>query len=524
MASPNSPPPEDPGTPSAKLSPRINEQLRRAVEQVPDFAVFAQEPDGRISSWNAGAERLFGYTPAEALGRNGRLLFTPEDQANGQSELELERAAQTGRAEDERWHRRKDGSRLYLSGVTTAVRDDQGQLLGFVKMARDLTERQRLEEALQAGDRRKDEFLAMLAHELRNPLASATGALALLDEAGAAPEARAWALEALKRQTGQLARLVEDLLDVSRIQSGKIQLRKVRLDAAEVLDRAVQAAQLLAEARGHDLRRDYPHGVLTMEADPARLEQVLANLLTNAAKFTDPGGRIELTGRRDGDWVELVVRDNGIGMVPERIPMLFGLFVQSDRAVERSKGGLGVGLSIARKLVELHGGTLSARSDGPGRGSAFTVRLPVAACARGSGGRSGAEPPEPRPRDGRAKVLVVEDNRDLAMGLRLLLELKGYVVQVAHDGLEALEAARRFRPAAVLADLGLPGMDGYELAERLRTEPWGAEALLVALSGYGREEDRRRALAAGFDRHLTKPVDPRAIEALLARVTESETE
>ncbi|HEY0792644.1 MAG TPA: ATP-binding protein [Chthoniobacterales bacterium] len=503
------------------LSPRIEEQLRQAVEQVPDFAVFAQEPDGCVSSWNAGAERLFGYTPAEIVGRNVRILFTSEDQASGQAEAELAQAAETGRAEDERWHRRKDGSRLYLSGVTTAVRDDQGQLLGFVKMARDLTERQRLEEALQATDRRKDEFLAMLAHELRNPLASATGALALLDEAGAAPEARAWALEALKRQTGQLTQLVDDLLDVSRIQSGKIRLRKVRLDAAEVLDRAAQAVQLLAEARGHDLRRDYPHGVLTMEADPARLEQVLANLLTNAVKFTDPGGRIELIGRHDGNWVEIMVRDNGTGMVPERIPTLFGLFVQSDCAIARSQGGLGVGLSIALRLVELHSGTLSARSEGLGRGSAFTVRLPAAASSRDLRGPSRepsrTESAGPGPAHGRAKVLVVEDNRDLAMGLRLLLELKGYVVQVAHDGLEALEAARRFRPAAVLADLGLPGMDGYELAKRLRTEPWGAGALLVALSGYGREEDRQRALAAGFDRHLTKPVDPRVIEAVLAR-------
>jgi CheY-like chemotaxis protein/two-component sensor histidine kinase len=333
-------------------------------------------------------------------------------------------------------------------------------------------------------------------------------------------------LQALGRQLGQLSRLIEDLLEVSRLTRGRIRLRKSRLDAAEVLDRAAQAVQLLARGRGHELRPEYPRGRLWVEADPARLEQVLANLLTNAVKFTGPGGRIELLGRREGEWIELAVRDNGMGMLPERIPALFELFVQSERGAARSEGGLGVGLSIARRLVELHGGTLSARSEGPGRGSEFTVRLPAAAPAaeggRGPGERSpAAEAPGRLLSDGRPKVLVVEDNPDAATGLRLFLELKGYAVEVAHEGWAALEAARAFRPAVVLADLGLPGLDGYGLAARLRAEPWGAGVVLVAVSGYGREEDRRRALAAGFDRHLTKPVAPQALETLLARFTET---
>jgi PAS domain S-box-containing protein len=527
---PSEPPAPDqdpPGrAPDAEPAARVEDQLRQAIEQVPDFAVFALDPAGRVSSWNAGAQRLFGYAPAEILGCNGRVLFTPEDQAAGRSEQELARAAETGRAEDERWHQRQDGSRLYLSGVTTAVRGDDGQLLGFVKIARDLTQRQRLEEALEEANRRKDEFLAMLAHELRNPLASAVSALGLLEAGGAGAEARAWALQALGRQLGQLSRLVDDLLEVSRVTGGRIRLLKARLDAAEVLDRALQAVALLARGRGHELRPQYPRGALFVEADPARLEQVLANLLTNAIKFTAPGGRIELLGRRAGDWVELVVRDNGMGMAPERIPALFELFVQGERGAARSEGGLGVGLSIARRLAELHGGTINARSEGPGRGSEFTVRLPAAAPAADGGSGPGerspaAEAPGPLPTDGRPKVLVVEDNPDAATGLRLFLELKGYAVEVAHEGWAALEAARAFRPAVVLADLGLPGLDGYGLAARLRAEPWGAGVVLVAVSGYGREEDRRRALAAGFDRHLTKPVPPQALETLLARFTET---
>jgi signal transduction histidine kinase/CheY-like chemotaxis protein len=377
---------------------------------------------------------------------------------------------------------------------------------------------QSLQEAnarLDEVNHRKDQFLAMLAHELRNPLAPLQNALHVMRLAGDKGPASEQARAVAERQVQHMARLVDDLLDVSRITHDKIQLRKARVEVAAVVAGAVEATRPLVEARRHDLSVSLPTRPVWLEADPTRLEQVLVNLLTNAAKYTEPGGRIGLTAERDGDELVLRVRDNGVGIAPDMLAQVFEPFVQLERSQERSQGGLGIGLALVRSLVELHGGSIAAASAGPGQGSEFTLRLPALPEAR----------PERafvfeagQPREGRAlRVLVVDDNVDAAQSLAVLLNLWGHEVCTAHDGAAALEAAQAWQPEVVLLDIGLPGMDGYEVARRLRAAQGPARPLLVALTGYAQEEDRRRSREAGFDRHLVKPADPETLEVLLAQ-------
>lgn len=383
----------------------------------------------------------------------------------------------------------------------------------------DITKLKEAETALRRADQRKDEFLAMLAHELRNPLAAAKNAVVLQRISGET-EARAWALDVIERQTEQLARLVDDLLDVSRITSGKIRLRKRHLDAAAVLDNAVEATRFLIAERKHTLVRSYEHGSMWLEADPSRLEQIVVNLLTNAAKYTESSGRIELNAHLEQDGqtsvptVVISVRDTGIGIPPEKLPEMFELFAQGERSIARSEGGLGIGLTIVERLTKMHGGTIAAHSEGLGKGSLFVVRLPAAvAPAARAGMESQGQAVEAVARG--ARVLVVDDNRDMANGLRRLLDLAGYAVEVAHDGPEALEIARQFQPASIILDIGLPGMDGYTVAATLRGEEHGRDALLIALSGYGQEEDQRRSREVGIDYHMVKPVDFGELKQLL---------
>jgi CheY-like chemotaxis protein len=378
-------------------------------------------------------------------------------------------------------------------------------------VARDITERIRMEEALKEADRRKDEFLAMLAHELRNPLSAIHNALQLARKSRK-PEHLAWAQDVIGQQVKHLARLIDDLLDVSRITRGKIQLRRERQDLAPIIHRAVETVRPLIEARQHQLTVSLTSGPLRLEADPTRLEQILVNLLTNAAKYTEEGGRIRLTGRRDGGELVLAVRDDGVGIAPEMLPHVFEPFTQVARSLDRSQGGLGIGLTLVQKLAEMHGGSVSAASDGPGRGSEFTVRLPAP--------REVPAPPEPQATAaggaGRGlRILVVDDNRISARGLADLLGLSGHEVRTAFDGRAALDAARRHRPEVVLLDIGLPEMDGYQVAAQLRREEGLKDALIVAITGYGQEQDLRRSREAGFDRHLVKPVDLEALEELL---------
>jgi signal transduction histidine kinase/CheY-like chemotaxis protein len=391
-------------------------------------------------------------------------------------------------------------------------------------LEQEVKERRRLEEELQESnralaeaDRRKDEFLAMLGHELRNPLAPIGNAVALLRLA-ASPEPRVEnACALIERQLTHLTRLVDDLLDVARITRGKVGLRREPLDLAAVLDRAIESTRPLIDAYGHSLTRTRPDASLWVEADAVRLEQVFANLLNNAAKYTDPGGVIAVIEQPDGPDAVVTVRDSGFGIAPAVLPHIFELFTQADRTLDRAKGGLGIGLTLVKTLVELHGGTVQAKSDGAGTGSEFAVRVPLieAPAATSTTATVPATVPAAPPAVPSLQVLVVEDNKDAADSLAMLLELWGHRVRTSHDGVAGLTAARHARPEVVLLDIGLPGMDGYEVARQLRQE-FGAAIRLVAMTGYGQEEDRRRAHEAGFNAHLVKPADPANLRAVLA--------
>jgi two-component system CheB/CheR fusion protein len=401
----------------------------------------------------------------------------------------------------------------WINAVYTPTFDPAGVPDGWVAVVIDIDERKRAEEALREADRRKDEFLAMLAHELRNPLAPIRNALHILKQPGASAAVLQQVRGMAERQVQHMARLLDDLLDVARISRGRIELRREAVDVAAVIGRAVEAVRPLIEDRRHELTVSLPGGPLRVEADPTRLEQVLANLLNNAAKYTDPGGRVWLSAARDGDEVVLRVRDTGIGIAPELLPRVFDLFVQAERPPDRSQGGVGVGLTLVKKLVELHGGRVEAASAGPGRGSEFVVQLPALADERDGErprGPGGTAAPLPCRR-----ILVVDDNRDAADGLALLLRLAGQDVRAAYDGPSALAQARDFQPALVFLDLGMPAMDGYEVAWRLRQEPGLGGVRLVALTGWGQAEDRQRSKQAGFDHHLVKPVEPDTLEKVL---------
>jgi PAS domain S-box-containing protein len=402
-------------------------------------------------------------------------------------------------------------------------------LLGIV----DITERKRLEREregllrsaevardraeadscrLADADRQKNEFLAMLAHELRNPIAAVRNAVEVATRTGTR-EHLEWSRDVTARQVGNFAHLINDLLDVARVTEGKITLRKELIDAAPVVHHAIEAVRPIVDERKHELVLSLTSADLTLEADSTRLEQVLVNLLTNAAKYTPSGGRIQLTvGVEEGE-VVFRVRDNGLGILPDVLPRMFDLFAQADRSLDRSEGGLGIGLTLVRSLAELHGGTVTATSDGPGRGSEFVVRLPAAEgrAEAKSGEKDGAAAPPPRS----YRVLIVDDNVDSANGLATLLGLSGHEVRVAHDGEEALVTAREHRPEVMLLDIGLPGMDGYELATRLRQEGWSKDSVLIAVTGYAEAKARDRSAEAGFQHHLVKPLN---FETLLALV------
>jgi signal transduction histidine kinase/ActR/RegA family two-component response regulator len=369
-------------------------------------------------------------------------------------------------------------------------------------------------EALRETDRRKDEFLAMLGHELRNPLSAVRNAVAT---ASLDASRRDQALEIARRQADQLGRLIDDLLDVARITRGRITLRKEHLYLNELLERAIESVRPMVEERGHRLSVTLPAEAIRVDADAARVEQVVVNLLTNAAKYTEPGGSVSVVAERQGAEVFVRVRDTGIGIAPEMLPRVFELFAQADRALDRAQGGLGIGLTVAKRLMQLHGGDLEAHSAGVGEGAEFVMRLPALPPAR-------EDIPLPAARSvsratpGHARVLMVEDNPDAAESLVMILELLGHRVRVVHDGIAAIDAARANPPDLMLIDIGLPGLDGYEVARRIRRDPTLNRVVLVALTGYGRAEDKERSLAAGFDYHLVKPVDLDALSELVGRL------
>lgn len=666
-----------------------DERLKLLIDRARDYGVLVTDRAGRVVEWAGGAEGITGFAPADVLGHPADVIFTPEDRAAGVPEREMGTAARDGRAEDKRWHVRKDGSQFFADGVMVPLRGDDGALHGFGKVFRDVTARKRGEDAVQfladasaslaelvdyqstlnrianlavggfadwcvvdmigedskrerlavtaaeaAGvtdaratdavfrpadgvigvvphvlrtgepevvsdlaeadpatapqgperlnklrelgirsylcvpllsrgrviggitflsasprrrfgpeelrvaqnlaervtiaienaqlyrtlqdqDRRKDEFLATLAHELRNPLAPVRNGVQILRTGGATGDAAGRALSMMDRQLGHLSHLVDDLMDVARVSSGKVVLRKEQVPLRAVVDAAVETSRQVIEAAGHELALRMPAEPLTLDADRTRLVQVLANLLNNAAKYTPEGGRIVLSADRDGGDAVVRVADTGVGIPTEMLPKVFEMFAQVGASIERSQGGLGIGLTLVKRLVEMHGGVVRADSPGPGRGSTFTVRLPLAAPAA-------APAPAPASGPGAAgrplDILVVDDNRDAADSLALLLEIRGHQVRTAHDGPEALRVLATFRPHLVLLDLGLPGMSGYEVARRIRGSADLTGVTLTALTGWGQEEDRRRTREAGFDHHLTKPADPAELDRIVAGV------
>ncbi|MGQ0592140.1 MAG: response regulator [Gammaproteobacteria bacterium] len=381
------------------------------------------------------------------------------------------------------------------------------------RLQAEITERRRAEEALREADRHKDEFLAMLAHELRNPLAPIRNSVEVLQRLELEEPKLDWARTAIDRQVRQLTRLVDDLLDVSRISRGKISLQKAPIELTMIVERAIETSRPVIEARRHHLSVALPAEPMYLEGDLARLAQALGNVLHNAAKYTEEGGRIGLTAERTAGHVVLRVRDTGVGIPAAVLPYVFDLFTQGDRALDRAQGGLGIGLALVKKLVELHGGRVEASSPGPGQGSEFTLRLPTGTGPPAAVTPSASEAAAPC---GRLRILVVDDNTDSAESMAILLGLEGHETRTALDGPAALEAAEVFRPEVILLDIGLPGMDGYEVARRLRTELHMVETVLIAMTGYGHEQDRREAQAAGFNHHLVKPVDPVALQRILA--------
>jgi signal transduction histidine kinase/ActR/RegA family two-component response regulator len=380
-----------------------------------------------------------------------------------------------------------------------------------IEQAARIDAEQRARETLEVSNRRKDEFLAMLSHELRNPLSAIRNALTVmqLDDSR-----RAWALAIARRQGDQLGRLLDDLLDVARITQGRIELRKERVAIAQIIEGAIASTRSLFESRGLGLDARLPAETIRVEADPTRLEQVFANLLSNAAKFTRASGAVKLLAEHQGDSVVVRIRDTGIGIAPEMLPRIWDLFTQGGQALDRAQGGLGIGLTVARRLLELHGARIEAHSDGIGRGAEFVVTFPVLAATSEV---QGATPPVVLVAPHCARILLVEDNVDAAESLRILLELLGHSVHVVHGGMAALEQARANIPEVMLVDIGLPDMNGYELAQRVRRDSDLKHVVLVALTGYGRAEDKQQAIAAGFDYHAVKPVTRDVLDGLVAR-------
>ena len=523
--------------PDAKLMPALVpgdaeepdypvQALLAAIVESSDDAIVSKTLDGRIRSWNAGAMRLFGYTPEEVIGKPITIIIPPELHEEEHRILEkLKRGERIDHFETTRMTR--DGRRIPISLSVSPVRDSRGVVIGASKVARDISERKRAEQilreseqALREADRRKDEFLALLAHELRNPLAPIRYALATSRKAGRTGEQRKRAEEVIERQVAHMSRLLDDLLDVSRITHGTLELKKSRTELTLVLGAAIEAARPILDSKHHTLSLDLPKETVRLEADPVRLAQVFSNLLINAAKYTDAGGSIELRATREASEIVLAVRDNGMGISADMMPRLFTLFSQAPTALGRSEGGLGVGLALARGLVLLHGGRVEARSDGPGRGSEFIVRLPVGvAASEASQVEVSADGPAT---DTGLKILVVDDSRDVADTCATVLELSGHEVQTAYSGQRALELAGTFRPHALVMDIGLPDVNGYELARTIRAAPWGGGMVLIAVTGWGQGKDRRRALEAGFDHHLTKPIAAETLESLLQSLDTSE--
>ncbi len=502
---------------------RINQERLNLAQKASQAGSFEWNLRTNAVIWSEETEAIFGLAPGSFGGsyEDWTRCVHPEDLSR--AEQELGRAIVDGEGASEYRVAWPDGSVRWIQARGKVFFDEAGEPLRWIGINMDVTERKRMEEsfrrqaeALREADRRKNEFLSILAHELRNPLAPISNAIQILTLRGDDPALVAQTKEVMERQVHQMTRMVDDLLEVSRISRGKISLQTAPLDLAEVVATAVETSRPLVEAHHHTLTVTLPERPARVEADGARMAQVLSNLLNNAAKYTEDGGRIDLIVEQAQGEAVIRVRDNGIGIAPERLPSVFDMFEQIEGVSDRSQGGLGIGLTLARRLVEMHGGKIEAHSAGLGKGSEFVTRLPAYAEPAMKPAPEPSEGPPMPSASGSRRVLVVDDNVDSAESMAVLLRLYGHDVRLAHDGEAALEEARSFRPDVMFLDIDLPKMDGYEVARRLRLEPAMGGLTLVAMTGYGQEEERRRTREAGFHSHLVKPVDFEMLQELLS--------
>ena len=505
---------------AADLRARLT-ALTKVLERAPVPIAIAHDPDCRYISANAALAALLGVAPDENIslspppGEQPRYRIERHGRPIPVVELPMQYAiAHRTHVTNDIEIVRNDGTVVFVQNDVEPLYDARGEVCGCVSVCFDVTARKHDEDLLREADRRKDEFLATLSHELRNPLAPIRNALELLrrNDDNAAMKERALAIMA--RQLQQLVRLTDDLLDVSRITTNRLELRTERVDLRTVLASAVETTQPLIDAAGHHLDIDLGSEPLPVDADFTRVAQAFSNLLNNAVKYTDRGGRVSVTARREGQQVVVRVSDSGIGIDPEEMPHVFDMFRQLERSTDRAQSGLGIGLTLAKRLVELHQGRIEAQSEGRGKGTTFTVRLPLATRPVG---QITAIPPTPVT-PVRGRVLIAEDIPDAAEMLRMMIESMGHEVRVAADGVQAVELAAAFLPQIALLDIGMPRMDGYEAARQIRAR-LGHGVVLVAVTGWGQDEDQQRAWEAGFDRHLTKPADPEVVEGLIAAAT-----
>ena len=489
------------------------ERFRLLIEGLEEYALYTLDNEGRVSSWNNGAQRIYGYAPSEVLGRHFSWLSLPEDIKTGKPWQELSTARNAGHAVEEGWRVRKSGERFWARVMITALKDSEGAPCGFAKMTQDLTERRQLEEAEDTA-RRMNEFIAMLAHELRNPLAPIVNAVETIERMPAGNSAHSMLLGVIGRQSRHLARIVDDLIDVNRIARGTLAIERLPVDLADVLRRSVETVRPALDASGHELEIALPSEPLNVMGDMHRLLQVLANVLGNACRYTAPGGRITVTARKTADEIVVSIRDTGRGIARQDFERIFRLFDQGSRFTPASSSGLGIGLSLARRIVELHGGTIRVESEGIGKGSTFHVHLPRALAPAHIDEPLSEFQRRTTPMN-RRRVLVVDDHVDAARMLELLLQCEGHETRIAHDGPSALKTIEEFKPEFVFLDIGMPGMSGYEIARRLQGSETRRNLFLVALTGWGQPSDFRESKEAGFDLHMVKPLDTASVKRLL---------
>ena len=502
-----------------KANQLLTARLLASIVESSNDAIISKSLDGTIQSWNAAAERLFGFTAEQAVGKHISLIIPPERIAEEDTIVaRLKEGQRIEHFETERL--RSDGRHITVSLTISPLKDDAGNVIGASKITRDMSVRKRLEDNLRKlawdlaeTDRRKNEFLATLAHELRNPLAPMSNMLEVVKRSGSNPELLKQAHDTIERQLAQLVRLVDDLLDLNRITYDRLELRRSEVELATIIQQAVEVARPLIDAAGQKLAIDLPDEAIYLNADRARLAQVFGNLLNNSCKYTRPHGAISLSVRRNGnDEVLVSVRDNGAGIPADKIDSIFDMFMQVDRSSDRSQNGLGIGLTLVKRLIEMHGGSIEARSAGEEQGSEFVVHLPIIdKPAMVSSSVADVTPESPSQR----RVLIVDDNVDSADSLAMLLEITGNQTYLAHDGVEAIESIEKYRPEVVLLDIGLPKLDGHEVCRRVREQPWGKDIRIIALTGWGQDDDRRKSEEAGFNGHLVKPVDYDKLLALL---------